>query len=78
MKKTSVRAKDGENINQLLRRFKKVTSDSGKLEEFKDNMFYTKPTTERKQASGAAKSRNRKRVALDQLPTKPGQLHVKK
>jgi ribosomal protein S21 len=72
MKKTSVRAKDGENINQLLRRFKKVTSDSGKLEEFKDNMFYTKPTTERKNSAGAAKSRNRKRVALDQLPSKPG------
>jgi ribosomal protein S21 len=72
MTRTSVRAKDGENINQLLRRFKKVSSDSGKLEEFKDNMFYTKPTTERKNSAGAAKSRNRKRVAQDALPTKPG------
>lgn len=70
MIRTGVYAKPDENINQLLRRFKKVTGESGKLEDFKDGLFYTKPTTKRKQEAGAAKSRNRKRVEKDSLPPK--------
>ena len=68
--RTSVQATAGENISQLLRRFKKVISESIKLEDYKSNMFYIKPTTERKKAAGLAKARDKKRVALDQLPSK--------
>lgn len=57
-----VTVKDGENISQALRRFKRKVEDSGKLEVLRKKEFYEKPTTERKRRAGAAKARYRKKL----------------
>ena len=57
-----VTVRDGENINQSLRRFKRKVEDSGKLEVLRKKEFYEKPTTERKRKAGAAKARYRKKL----------------
>lgn len=62
--------KEGENINQALRRFKKKVEDSGVLEELRLKEFYEKPTTERKRKKGAAVARWRKQLRDNQLPKK--------
>jgi len=69
-KGTGVTVKDGENINQALRRFKRKIEDSGLLEDLRAKEFYEKPTTARKRAKGAAKSRWRKKLRDQQLPKK--------
>jgi small subunit ribosomal protein S21 len=53
-----------------LRKFKQKVEDSGVLETFRDNMFYEKPTTERKRKSGAAKARWQKKLRDSELPKK--------
>ena len=55
-KGTGVTVKDGENINQALRRFKRKIEDSGLLEDLR--------------AKGAAKSRWKKKLRDQQLPPK--------
>lgn len=65
-----VTVKDGENINQALRRFKRKIEDSKKLEDLRAKEFYEKPTTERKRKKGAAKSRWNKKLRDQQLPKK--------
>jgi small subunit ribosomal protein S21 len=62
--------KEGENINQALRRFKKKIEDSGVLEELRQKEFYEKPTTKRKRLKGAAVARWRKQLRDNQLPKK--------
>jgi small subunit ribosomal protein S21 len=62
--------KEGENINQALRRFKKKVDESGVLEELRLKEFYEKPTTERKRKKGAAVARWRKQLRDNQLPKK--------
>jgi small subunit ribosomal protein S21 len=62
--------KEGENINQALRRFKKKVEESGVLEELRLKEFYEKPTTERKRKKGAAVARWRKQLRDNQLPKK--------
>jgi small subunit ribosomal protein S21 len=62
--------KEGENINQALRRFKKKVEESGILEELRLKEFYEKPTTERKRKKGAAVARWRKQLRDNQLPKK--------
>ena len=62
--------KEGENINQALRRFKKKIEDSGILEELRQKEFYEKPTTKRKRLKGAAVARWRKQLRDNQLPKK--------
>ena len=57
-------------IAVALRKFKKKVEESGILEAVKENMFYEKPTTQRKRAKGAAKARWRKKLKNDQLPPK--------
>ena len=69
-KGTGVTVKDGENINQALRRFKRKIEDAGTLETLRAKEFYEKPTTERKRKKGAAKSRWRKQLRDQQLPKK--------
>ena len=69
-KGTGVTVKDGENINQALRRFKRKIEDSGLLDDLRKKEFYEKPTTERKRKKGAAKSRWRKKLRDQQLPKK--------
>ena len=57
-------------INVALRKFKQKVDESGLLEDVKANMFYEKPTTERKRKKGAAKSRWRKKLRDQSLPKK--------
>lgn len=64
----TVVAKENENINQILRRFKKKVDDSGLLEELRNRESYTKPTTLRKKAEAAAKARWKKKLRDQQLP----------
>ena len=65
-----VLAKEGENINSLLRRFKNKVQDSKVLETLRENEFYEKPTTERKRKKGAARARWRRKLKDQQLPPK--------
>ncbi len=67
---TGVTVKDGENINQALRRFKRKMEDAGTLDTLRAKDFYEKPTTERKRKKGAAKARWRKKLRDQQLPPK--------
>ena len=69
-KGTGVTVKDGENINQALRRFKRKIDDSGLLDDLRAKEFYEKPTTERKRKKGAAKARWKKKLRDQQLPKK--------
>ena len=69
-KGTGVTVKDGENINQALRRFKRKIEDSGLLEDLRAKEFYEKPTTARKRKKGAANSRWNKKLRDQQLPPK--------
>jgi small subunit ribosomal protein S21 len=69
-KGTGVTVKDGENINQALRRFKRKIEEAGTLDTLRAKEFYEKPTTERKRKKGAAKSRWRKKLRDQQLPPK--------
>ena len=69
-KGTGVTVKDGENINQALRRFKRKIEDAGTLETLRAKEFYEKPTTARKRKKGAAKARWRKKLRDQQLPKK--------
>ena len=62
--------KEGENINQALRRFKKKIEEAGTLDTLRAKEFYEKPTTERKRKKGAAKARWRKKLRDQQLPPK--------
>lgn len=69
-KGTGITVRDNENINQALRRFKRKIEDAGILDDLRKKEFYEKPTTARKKAKGAAKSRWRKKLEKDQLPKK--------
>jgi small subunit ribosomal protein S21 len=69
-KGTGVTVKDGENINQALRRFKRKIEDAGTLDDLRKKEFYEKPTTERKRKKGAAKARWKKKLRDQQLPPK--------
>lgn len=57
-------------ISVALRKFKQKVEDSGLLDDVRDNMFYEKPTTERKRKKGAAKARWNKKLRDQQLPKK--------
>jgi small subunit ribosomal protein S21 len=57
-------------LNVALRKFKQKVEDSGVLETVRDNMFYEKPTTERKRKNGAAKARWQKKLRDNELPKK--------
>jgi len=69
-KGTGITVKEGENINQSLRRFKRKIEEAGTLDTLRTKEFYEKPTTERKRKKGAAKSRWRKKLRDQQLPKK--------
>jgi len=65
-----VYAKEGENFNSLMRRFKKKVQEDKILETLREKEFYEKPTTQRKKAKAAAKARWRKQLREQQLPKK--------
>ena len=67
---TGVTVKDGENINQALRRFKRKMEDAGTLDTLRAKEFYEKPTTKRKRLKGAAKARWNKKLRENELPKK--------
>lgn len=69
-KGTGITVRDGENINQSLRRFKKKVEDAGTLDTLRKKEFYEKPTTERKRKKGAAKARWKKQLLKESLPAK--------
>lgn len=69
-KGTGITVKEGENINQALRRFKRKMEEAGTLDTLRAKETYEKPTTERKRKKGAAKARWRKKLKNDQLPPK--------
>ena len=64
-----VEVRDG-NVNVALRKFKKKVDDSSKLIDIIERQFYEKPTTARKRAKGAARSRWLKKLREQQLPKK--------
>jgi len=67
---TGITVRDGENINQSLRRFKRKMEEAGTLDTLRAKEFYEKPTTERKRKKGAAKARWRKKLQKESLPPK--------
>jgi small subunit ribosomal protein S21 len=69
-KGTGISVREGENINQALRRFKRKIDDSKLLDTLRSKEFYEKPTTERKRKKGAAKARWNKKLRDQQLPPK--------
>ena len=69
-KGTGITVRDGENINQALRRFKRKVEDAGTLDTLRAKEFYEKPTTKRKRAKGAAKARWKKKLQKESLPPK--------
>jgi len=66
----SVTVRDGEPFEKALRRFKRKVQDSGILDELRQKEFYEKPTTKRKRAKAAAKSRWKKQLEKQQLPSR--------
>ena len=66
----SVTSRENENINQLLRRFKKKVEESNVLEDLRENEFYDKPSIVRKKAKSAAKARWQKKLRDNKLPPK--------
>ena len=67
---TSILVRDGENINQALRRFKRKMEEAGTLDVLREKEIYEKPTTKRKRKAGAAKARWNKKLRDQQLPPK--------
>ncbi len=57
-------------INTALKKFKQKVDDSGILEEFRNRMFYEKPTSIRKRKKGAARARWLKKLKSQELPKK--------
>ena len=63
----TVEVRDG-NVEKALRKLKKKVNNSKVLMEVREREHYVKPSTKRKLAKGAAKSRWRKIVASQKLP----------
>lgn len=54
---TSVKAKPGESIENLLKRFKKAVENSGILTDYRKHERYEKPSVEKKRKQAAARKR---------------------
>mgnify|MGYP003344010761 CR=1 FL=1 len=65
----TVLIEDG-NFERGMRRFKKKVQNSGLLQELRDRETYVKPTTRRKIRAAQARSRWRKYLSSQNLPTK--------
>jgi len=48
-----VERKEGENIERLIRRFVKRVKKEGILEEYREKMYYEKPSTKRRRIKSA-------------------------
>jgi ribosomal protein S21 len=63
------------NFDRKLRKFKRKIQRDGKLEECRNRMHYTKPTTRRRNALNAAKRREYRRRMSEQLPSRTNRLY---
>jgi small subunit ribosomal protein S21 len=54
---TTVRVKDGESMESVIKRFKKQTEKAGILSEIRKREHYEKPSVKRKKKMMAAKKR---------------------
>lgn len=72
---TYVKARLGESVESLLKRFKNAVNDSGILSELKKRAYYEKPSVKRKRRRAAAKKRELKRKR--NFKTKPNMGHWK-
>ena len=52
-----VTLRENENLEGLIKRFKKETDDSGVLKEWKERQYFVKPSAKRHQAKMTAKRR---------------------
>ena len=66
----SVRIRQDEPFDLILRRFRRSCEKAGIFTEVRRREFYEKPTTERKRKAAAAVKRNLKRVSRDSLRRK--------
>lgn len=62
---TRVEVRDN-NINQAMRRLKKILQQEGVFKELRDRRFYEKPSMKRKKARAAARKRHLKELAKRQ------------
>jgi len=67
IKGNTVVARDRDDVNVLLRKFKRKIMESKVLEEARKREYYEKPTTVRKKAKAAAKSRLQKKLSSEKL-----------
>jgi ribosomal protein S21 len=63
------------NFDRKMRQFRRRVQRSGKLEECRNRMHYTKPTTRRRNALNAAKRREFRRRMEEQLPSRKNRLY---
>ena len=63
------------NFDKKLRIFRRKVQRDGKLEECRNRMHYTKPTTRRRNALNAAKRREWKRRMEEELITRKNRLY---
>lgn len=57
-----------DNIEIVLRKFKKKVAESGLLQELRDRQSYVKPTTRKKVARNQAKNRWKRYLESQELP----------
>jgi small subunit ribosomal protein S21 len=57
MPKIEIKMKDGERIDNALRRFRKVVEKSGVLQELRKREYFEKPSVKKKRKQAAARKR---------------------
>jgi small subunit ribosomal protein S21 len=67
---TTIRVKENEPFEVVMRRFKRTIEKNGLLTELRAREFYEKPTSERKRKKAAAVKRHFKRLRGQMLPKK--------
>ena len=63
------------NFDRKVRTFRKRVQRSGVLEEYRNRMYYIKPTTRRRNALNAAKRREYRRRMMEELPSRKNRLY---
>jgi small subunit ribosomal protein S21 len=57
MPKIEIKMKDGERVDNALRRFRKVVEKSGVLQELRKREYFEKPSVKKKRKQAAARKR---------------------
>jgi small subunit ribosomal protein S21 len=52
-----IKVKDGERVDNVLRRFRKVVEKSGILQELRKREYYEKPSVKKKRKQAASRKR---------------------